>query len=92
MLIPCVLQSQFKWLKGRVSDRDSQIANLLDRLHQFNGQYDSLRKFVTDGNQLLASEKPVGENASRVQEQMDTCQVTDVPRMFSLKREGEGSA
>jgi hypothetical protein len=58
-----------------VTERDSQISSLLDKLHQFNQQYDGLQKFVQDGNELLAGEKPVGENAARVQEQMDTCQV-----------------
>ena len=72
-----VLQSQCDWLKGCVTERDSQISSLLDKLHQFNQQYDSLQKFVSNGNELLAGEKPVGENAERVQDQMTTCQVHD---------------
>ena len=57
--------------------RSQLVDNLLDRLSQFNGQYDSLRKFVDEGNRLLGDEKPVGEDAARLQEQMDTCQVSD---------------
>ena len=57
--------------------RSQLVDNLLDRLSQFNGQYDSLRKFVDEGNRLLGDEKPVGEDAARLQEQMDTCQVPD---------------
>ncbi len=72
LLIP---QSQFQWLKGRVSERDTQISDLLDKLSQFNQQYNRLKEFVDDGNRLLDSEKPVGDNATRVQEQMDACQV-----------------
>lgn len=58
-----------------MTERDSQISSLLDKLRRFNQQYDALQEFVRDGNDLLAQEKPVGDNAARVQEQMDTCQV-----------------
>lgn len=58
-----------------MTERDSQISSLLEKLHQFNLQYDDLQKFVREGNDLLAQEKPVGADAARVQEQMDTCQV-----------------
>lgn len=68
-------QSQCDWLKGCITERDSQISHLLDKLSQFNQQYDSLQKFVSNGSELLAGEKPVGENAERVQDQMTTCQV-----------------
>ena len=47
----------------------------MDKLKQFNRHYGALRKFVADGNQLLDSEKPVKDNATQVQQQMETCQV-----------------
>ena len=68
-------QSQWASLQTRVDARSQLVDNLLDRLSQFNGQYDSLRKFVDEGNRLLGDEKPVGEDAARLQEQMDMCQV-----------------
>ena len=59
-----------------MSERDSQISSLLEKLQRFNQQYEDLQKFVSEGNELLAQEKPVGEDAARVQQQMDTCQVS----------------
>lgn len=69
------MQDQFEWLKCRISERDSQISDLLDKLKRFNQHHNHLCKFVAEGNKLLDSEKPVGDSAARVQEQMDTCQV-----------------
>lgn len=69
-------QSQFEWLKGRITERDSQISDLLDKVRDFNRQYDSLKEFVNNGNDLLAKEKPIGDTAARVKEQMQTCQVS----------------
>ena len=59
-----------------MTEREAQVSDLLDKLRQFNQQYDSLKKFIAEGNNLLSCEKPVGDNATRVQEQMDTCQVS----------------
>ena len=51
------------------------IAELLDKMNQFDEKYGTLRKFVEESNELLESEKPVGLSAARIEEQMKTCQV-----------------
>ncbi len=56
-------------------ERSSQIADLVDKLQLFNTHYNNLSKFISEGNSLLNSEKPVGETASRIEEQLETCQV-----------------
>lgn len=48
---------------------------LLDKMNQFDVQYESLRKFVEESSGLLERERPVGESAARIEEQMKTCQV-----------------
>ena len=45
-------------------------------MNQFDRQYDALRKFVQESSDLLEKEKPVGESAARIEEQMRTCQVS----------------
>ena len=69
------LQSQWASLRSKVDSRSRLVKNLLNQLNEFNSQYDVLRKFVDEGKRLLEGEKPVGENATRLQEQVDTCQV-----------------
>ena len=72
----CVLvQNQWSWLNSHADERARQIDNLIDKISEFDGQYIALRQFVDEGTQLCATEKPVGETASRVEEQMETCQV-----------------
>lgn len=68
-------QAQWEWLRAQADGRSSQISDLLEWLHQFNKQYEAMMVFVREGNELLEREKPVGNSASGVQEQMDTCQV-----------------
>ena len=46
-------------------------------MRQFDRQYDTLRKFVQESTELLEKEKPVGDSAARIEEQMKTCQVCD---------------
>jgi len=60
---------------SQASARTNQISDLLANLGLFNGQYNTLREFVKEGNDLLEKEKPVGSSAARIQEQMETCQV-----------------
>ena len=60
---------------SQASARTNQISDLLANLGLFNGQYNTLREFVKEGNDLLEKEKPVGSSATRIQEQMETCQV-----------------
>ena len=68
-------QGQWEWLTNQAAARSNQINELLARLGQFNQQYDALREFVKEGNDLLGKEKPVGSSAARIHEQMETCQV-----------------
>ena len=68
-------QGQWEWLTNQASARSNQINELLARLGQFNQQYDALREFVREGNDLLGREKPVGSSAARIHKQMETCQV-----------------
>ena len=74
-LLPSCSQGQWEWLTNQASARSNQINELLARLGQFNQQYDALRGFVREGNDLLGREKPVGSSAARIHEQMETCQV-----------------
>ena len=55
--------------------RSRLVNNLLERLNEFNGRYESLKEFVDRGNRLLGDEKPVADSAARLQEQVETCQV-----------------
>ena len=73
--LPSRSQGQWEWLTNQASARSNQINELLARLGQFNQQYDALREFVREGNDLLGREKPVGSSAARIHEQMETCQV-----------------
>lgn len=68
-------QNQWEWLKTQAGAQAELISDLLEKLSQFNQQYGDLTKFVQEGKELLESEKPVGESAARIQEQMKTCQV-----------------
>ena len=68
--------------------RAGLIAELLDKVQQFDEKYDGLRKFVQESNDLLEKEKPVGESAARIEEQMKTCQVgciIELLRVFLAK-------
>ena len=69
------MQNQWAWLKSQAGERSSLVADLLDKLRQFNQQHGDLRAFVTSGQELLATEHPVGDSAARIEEQMETCQV-----------------
>ena len=69
------MQNQWAWLKSQAGERSSLVADLLDKLRQFNQQHGDLRAFVTSGQELLATEHPVGNSAARIEEQMETCQV-----------------
>ena len=62
-------------MKNQATARAELIAELLDKVQQFDEKYDGLRKFVQESNDLLEKEKPVGESAARIEEQMKTCQV-----------------
>ena len=44
-------------------------------MNQFDKKYGALRKFLEENTELLESEKPVGQSAARIEEQMKTCQV-----------------
>lgn len=79
-----VTQNQWGWVKAQASARSGLVADLLDKLRQFNNQYGDLRAFVTTGEELLASEHPVGDNAARIQEQMETCQVLYIHVYMSI--------
>ena len=69
------LQSQWTSLQSKVDARSKLVENLLAKLNEFNSCYGKLKEFVEEGNRLLGNEKPVGESASRLQEQVETCQV-----------------
>ena len=69
------LQSQWASLQTKVESRSRLVDNLLDQLNEFNSRYAILRRFVDEGNHLLDNERPIGDNAARLQEQVDTCQV-----------------
>ena len=69
------LQSQWASLQSKVDARSKLVENLLHKLTEFNGCYGKLKEFVEEGTRLLANEKPVGESAARLQEQVETCQV-----------------
>ena len=70
-----VFQTQWEWLKNQVTARAELIAELLDKMNQFDKKYSALRKFVQESTELLEREKPVGQSAARIEEQMKTCQV-----------------
>ena len=72
------IKIQWEWLRSHADARSRQIDYLLDKIRQFNDQYSALRQFVDEGNKLLEEERPVGDTAARIQEQMDTCQVHSV--------------
>ena len=74
-MLPSCFQGQWEWLTNQASARSNQISELLARLSQFNQQYEALREFVREGDDLLGREKPVGSSATRIHEQMETCQV-----------------
>ena len=88
----CVIQNQWEWLKNQAGAQAELISDLLEKLAQFNLQYGELGKFVQDGRELLASEKPVGESASRIQEQMKTCQVGTVTHTHTTHTKGSLSS
>ena len=67
---------------SQASARTNQISDLLTHLGQFNQQYNTLREFVKEGNDILGTEKPVGSSAARIREQMETCQVGIVSITF----------
>ena len=62
-------------LQAKVDTRSKLVENLLIKLNEFNSCYEKLREFVEEGNRLLGNERPVGESAARLQEQVETCQV-----------------
>ena len=68
-------QSQWASLQSKVDARSKLVDNLLYKLTEFNRCYGRLKEFVGEGHRLLDDEKPVGESASRLQEQVETCQV-----------------
>ena len=69
------LQTQWEWLKSQATTRAELITELLDKMNQFDKKYGALRKFLEESNALLESEKPVGQSAARIKEQMKMCQV-----------------
>ena len=69
------IQTQWEWLKNQATARAKLIADLLDKMNQFDEKYSALRKFVQESTELLEREKPVGQSAARIEEQMKTCQV-----------------
>ena len=69
------MKMQWEWLRSHADARSRQIDDLLDKIRQFNDQYTALRQFVDEGTKLLEEERPVGDTAAKIQEQMDTCQV-----------------
>ena len=68
-------QTQWEWLKNQATARAALMAELLDKMNQFDKKYSALRKFVQESTELLEREKPVGQSAARIEEQMKTCQV-----------------
>ena len=77
-MIPVVdfyFQTQWEWLKNQATARAKLIAELLEKMNQFDEKYSALRKFVQESTELLEREKPVGQSAARIEEQMKTCQV-----------------
>ena len=62
-------------LQTKVDARSKLVENLLNKLKEFNSCYGKLKEFVEEGHRLLGDEKPVGESAARLQEQVETCQV-----------------
>ncbi len=68
-------QNQWAWLDSHAAERAKQIDHLIDKISEFDRQYNTQRQFVEEGMQLCASEKPVGETVDRVKEQMEACQV-----------------
>lgn len=51
------------------------IRDLLGELEQFNQQLGDLNDFISNGNDLLNSEKPLGHGLAKLEEQLQTCQV-----------------
>lgn len=55
--------------------RSEQMSDLLVRLDKYDKLSADLMRFVREGQQLLERERPVGDSATKLQEQMETCQV-----------------
>ena len=62
-------------LKNQAIAPAELITELCDKRHQLDEKYSALRKFVQESTELLVTEKPVGQSAARIEEQMKTCQV-----------------
>ena len=77
-------QSQWASLQSKVDARSKLVDNLLYKLTEFNRCYGQLKEFVGEGHRLLGDEKPVGESASRLQEQVETCQVLILTFVFDM--------
>jgi len=71
-----LVQGEWSWLHSASGVRARQIDDLIDRVSQFDEQYSTLRGFVEGGTQLLDTQKPVGDTSVRIDEQMETCQVS----------------
>lgn len=69
------VQNQWERLMSHAKDRSEQMSDLLVRLGQYDKLSADLMRFVREGRELLERERPVGDSAARLQEQMETCQV-----------------
>lgn len=54
-----------------------QASDLHGRLLKFEELHSSLRSLIEEGQKLLESERPVGNNAERIAQQTSTCQVRE---------------
>ena len=63
-------------MKNQATARAELMTELLDKMKQFDEKYDGSRRFLQESTELLEREKPVGDSAARIEEQMKTCQVS----------------
>lgn len=72
-----MVKGQWEWSKEQVDTRLQQVNDLLERLKLFISQYEAFQRLVVQGKDLLEQERPVGQTAQRISEQMKTCQVQE---------------
>lgn len=70
--------------RTQIELRIQQANELSEQLSQFEKLYKLLRSLITEGYQLLESERPVGNDATRISEQTNTCQVIITWSEFTL--------
>ena len=81
------LKIQWEWILKQSVERKEVVEEVIGQLEEFETQHAAVSQFMSDGQQHLAEEKPIGDTPQRIREQLNTCKVRTCMCILLTKNE-----